>query len=94
MRIQSELPNISQISRLEAKPDIQLDFAHLMKDALTAVNAKIQSADQAAVLLANGQMEIHNAVIMAEKASLALQLTIAIRNKVLEAYQEIMRMQV
>jgi len=33
-------------------------------------------------------------MIIAEKANLALQLTMAIRTKLLEAYQEIMRMQV
>ena len=33
-------------------------------------------------------------MIIAEKANLALQLTMAIRTKVLEAYQELMRMQV
>ncbi|MGB4266344.1 MAG: flagellar hook-basal body complex protein FliE, partial [Limnochordia bacterium] len=50
--------------------------------------------EQAGLLLAKGEIDVHNAVIMAEKANLALQLTIAIRNKIIEAYQEIMRMQV
>ncbi|HHY13607.1 MAG TPA: flagellar hook-basal body complex protein FliE [Thermoanaerobacterales bacterium] len=36
---------------------------------------------------------VHEVIIAAEKAELALQLTIQIRNKVLDAYNEIMRMQ-
>jgi flagellar hook-basal body complex protein FliE len=43
--------------------------------------------------LATGALEnIHEATIAAEKAALALEFTIQIRNKVVEAYQEIMRM--
>ena len=37
---------------------------------------------------------VHEATIAAEKAALALELTVQIRNKVVEAYQEIMRMSI
>ena len=37
---------------------------------------------------------LHNVMITAEKASVTMQTTLEIRNKVVEAYQEIMRMQV
>jgi flagellar hook-basal body complex protein FliE len=37
---------------------------------------------------------LHQVMITAEKASVTLQTTLEIRNKVVEAYQEIMRMQV
>jgi flagellar hook-basal body complex protein FliE len=39
-------------------------------------------------------VEVHQVVIAAQEASLALQLTVQIQNKLVEAYQEIMRMQV
>ena len=39
-------------------------------------------------------VEIHDVMIGMEKAGVALQLTLAVRNKVLEAYQEVSRMQV
>jgi flagellar hook-basal body complex protein FliE len=54
---------------------------------------QIQS-DVAYQQLISGEMEFHDAMIIAEQANLALQLTIAIRSKLIEAYQEIMRMQV
>lgn len=41
-----------------------------------------------------GDVDLHDVTIAAEKASVALQLTVQVRNKVVEAYQEIMRMQV
>ncbi|HHY35534.1 MAG TPA: flagellar hook-basal body complex protein FliE [Firmicutes bacterium] len=43
-------------------------------------------------LVAGTAKDMHSAVLAAEKASLALDLIIAIRNKAIEAYQEIMRM--
>lgn len=39
-------------------------------------------------------VEVHDLMIQMEKASTSMQLTMAVRNKVLEAYQEISRMQV
>ena len=51
------------------------------------------AADSAKKLVLGGEDYLHNTMIAYEKANLALQLTIEIRNKIVEAYQEIMRMQ-
>lgn len=40
------------------------------------------------------EVNLHNVVIAGEKARLSLELTLQVRNKAIEAYQEIMRMQV
>ena len=40
------------------------------------------------------EIDLHNVVIAGEKAKISLELTLQIRNKVMEAYQEIMRMQI
>ena len=70
-------------------------FGEMLKSHLTEVNHLQTSADTAARKLASGQdKDIHNTMIAMEKASVAFQLTMQVRNKVLEAYQEIMRMQV
>ena len=70
-------------------------FGEMLKSHLVEVNRHQTSADVAAQKLASGQdKDIHNTMIDMEKAGLALQLTMQVRNKVLEAYQEIMRMQV
>ena len=70
-------------------------FGQYLSDALGNVNAAQQQADQASADLATGKLEdISQVVIAAEKASVTLQLTIQIRNRVLESYQEMMRMQV
>lgn len=68
-------------------------FADLLKSALAEVNKLQQEADEASLRLATGEAELHQVMIAAEKASISLQLTLAIRNKLLDAYHEIMRMQ-
>lgn len=70
------------------------DFASAIKSYLQDVNQLQFEADVASEQLIRGEIDIHNAMLIAEKANLALELTMAIRNKVVDAYQEIMRMQV
>ena len=53
-------------------------------------NAK-HMAEEAAL---GGDVDLHDVMIAGEKASVAMQLTLQIRNKMVEAYQEVMRMQV
>ena len=84
----------------ESKPLIEnsavgASFEQMLGQALDKVNAlQIKSADLD-TQLASGKLEnIHQAMIMAEKAGIAFQFTMQLRNKVLEAYQEIMRTQV
>ena len=70
-------------------------FASMLQQGLAQVNALQSAADEAIWRLAAGQADnLHEVMIAVERASIALELTIAIRNKLVEAYQEIMRMQV
>lgn len=70
-------------------------FADELARALAQVNALQLEADRQAELLATGELQdVHAVVLAAQKAELALQLTIQLRNRALEAYQEIIRMQV
>ncbi|SHI67197.1 flagellar hook-basal body complex protein FliE [Propionispora hippei] len=70
-------------------------FGQLLSDALNNVNELQKSANQASVDLAAGKLQdVSQVVIATEKASVALQLTMQVRNKIVDAYQEVMRMQV
>lgn len=70
-------------------------FGEYLKNALGEVNNLQKESDNMSKALAAGQVEdISQVVVAAEKADIALQLTLAVRNKAVEAYQEIMRMQV
>ena len=70
-------------------------FGEYLQNALGEVNSLQHESENMSKALAAGQVEdISQVVIAAEKADIALQLTLAVRNKAVEAYQEIMRMQV
>lgn len=77
------------------KPVEGSSFGDTIKDAISKVNDKQSTADDLASKLAAGEpVEIHQAMIAMQQASTALQFAVQVRNKVLEAYQEIMKMQV
>ena len=70
------------------------DFAGMLAKGLESVQASQANADNLAVQVANGTLSDPAQYTMAAtEASLGLQLTMAVRNKGLEAFQEIMRMQ-
>jgi len=75
--------------------DSGANFAAFFQNALQEVNKLQLDADAANVKLATGSIEdIAPVVIATEKASIALQLSMQVRNKIIEAYNEVMRMQV
>jgi flagellar hook-basal body complex protein FliE len=70
-------------------------FSSLLGQFVGEVNAKSQVAGQAVGgLLAGQNVSLHQAVIAMEEAGVSFQLMVEVRNKLLEAYQELMRMQV
>lgn len=70
-------------------------FGRYLTEALAKVEAAQHQAADAAQRLATGEIrDVAEVMIASEKATLALQLTVQVRNKVVEAYQEIMRMPV
>ncbi len=71
------------------------DFNAHLKSALGEVNDLQQKADQAIQqLVGEGKGDLQETMIALEKADVSFRLMMQIRNKVLEAYQEIMRIQV
>ncbi|MFQ6111141.1 MAG: flagellar hook-basal body complex protein FliE [Nitrospinota bacterium] len=70
-------------------------FLAALKEKLSLVNDLQKGAERAGESLAVGESKnIHETMISLERADLALRLLTQIRNKALEAYREIMRMQV
>jgi flagellar hook-basal body complex protein FliE len=79
-------------TRAAGGPDT--DFAGMLSKGLESVQASQANASGLAVQVANGTLQDPAQYTMAAtEASLGLQLTMAIRNKAVEAFQEIMRMQ-
>jgi flagellar hook-basal body complex protein FliE len=71
------------------------DFGQILSQGIENLQALHDRTDQLAVKAATGDLDaIHDYTITATEASVATQLTTAVRNKALEAFQEIMRMSV
>ena len=71
------------------------DFSELVKDFARDVNDMQFQAGHAIDMLVTGQAaDIHQVMVAVEEAGIARDLLLEIRNKVLEGYQELMRMQV
>ncbi|MCA9460551.1 MAG: flagellar hook-basal body complex protein FliE [Nitrospira sp.] len=70
-------------------------FGDLLTQAVEQVNRMQHEAGRLEDAVARGEdVNIHQAVIAGEKAGLSFQLMTKVRNKLIDAYEEIMRMQV
>lgn len=70
-------------------------FENVLGGLVKDVAAKqAQSSATVNALLAGGDVPLHQAMIASEEASVSFQLMVEVRNKLLESYQELMRMQV
>ncbi|NUP99358.1 MAG: flagellar hook-basal body complex protein FliE, partial [Armatimonadetes bacterium] len=72
-------------------------LGHSLGQAVTNRLEAVQTTEAAAAenvqtLLSGGEIDLHNVILSAERAQLELQFTMQLRNKLIEAYQEVMRM--
>jgi flagellar hook-basal body complex protein FliE len=73
----------------------QMDFSKIAMTSLDSLNNNIVESNQALQDLALGKAEsTHEVVIAMEKAKMSLQIAVEVRNKLVEAYQEVLRMQI
>ena len=73
----------------------QASFGQVLKDSLAQVNHLQHEADGAIQQLATGgTATLHDTMLTIEKAELSFRLMMQVRNKIVEAYQEVLRMQV
>jgi flagellar hook-basal body complex protein FliE len=70
-------------------------FGSILGQVVQDVNQKqIDAANTVNGMLSGQSVNLHQAVIAMEEASVSFQLMVEVRNKLLESYQELMRMQV
>jgi flagellar hook-basal body complex protein FliE len=70
-------------------------FNSMLNNAIAKIDGDKKEVEQLENMFVAGELpDVHRLLIAAEKSSLNLQLTVQVRNKVIEAYQEIMRTQI
>ena len=73
----------------------QNEFSQMLKNAIEEVNTAQMESDKVTEKMAMGQdVDLHTVMITSQKSGIMLQTTMEVRNKAVEAYQEIMRMQI
>ncbi len=69
------------------------EFGKVIKGAIDRVESMDKEADKSIMDLLKGKADIHETMIAMQKAEISMRLFLAIRNKAIEAYKEIIHMQ-
>ena len=75
--------------------DTRQSISGTFEKLITEATKNLEAADNAIVESSTGgQVDLHEVMIAMEKADISLRMLVQVRNKAIDAYQEIMRMQV
>ena len=86
---------LADMKKNVAQEEPDKGFGLLLKKSINEINQLHKEADKAVVDLASGNKKnIHQTMIALEKADVSFQLMMQVRNKIIEAYNEVKRMQV
>lgn len=97
-----QIPSLAPLQPLQdgLKPTLPgteggADFGDLLKQALNEVNEASQTAEvEARNLMIGDRADMHSAMLAVQKADLSFQMMMAVRSKLIDAYREVMRMQI
>ncbi|MBW1614181.1 MAG: flagellar hook-basal body complex protein FliE [Deltaproteobacteria bacterium] len=90
------IENVQQLPIKNSKKVTQkgpTGFGEIIKGAINSVNGLDREANRSIVDLLQGKTDIPETMIALQRADISMRLFLTIRNKVLEAYREIMHMQ-
>ncbi len=89
-----QLPEITR-ARTPGKTAEGGSFGDMLKSAISTVNELQKQSDVEIQKLMTGEtQDLHTTMLAVQKADLSFQMMMQVRNKIVAAYQEIMRMQV
>ena len=95
----SSIGSLPPVSQLTLDPSTKVasdngEFAQLFQSTIREVDSAQHSADSAMNNFLNGgQGELHSAILADQKAGLQFDMFMQVRNKVVSAYQEVMKIQ-
>ena len=88
-------PGLQKPNKNEGQVEGGKSFSETLTQSLNEVNSLQHEADEAIENFVAGKSQgIHETMIAVNKADLAFRITMQVRNKIVEAYQEVLRMQV
>ncbi|RYG73877.1 flagellar hook-basal body complex protein FliE [Lentibacillus lipolyticus] len=88
-------PDSGQMQKPVSPHKAQSNFANALQTAIDHVNDTQTLSDKKTEALAQGKIDnLHDVMITAQKASITLETSVQVQRKVIDAYNEIMRMQI
>ena len=88
------VPSIGGLDKAEAASGGGKEFGNLFNEAIGRVEQYRAEAEGSANAFMNGEPEeLHQVIIAGQRAEIAFETFLQVRNKVVQAYQEVMRMQ-
>ncbi|MCM3547028.1 flagellar hook-basal body complex protein FliE [Niallia circulans] len=98
MTIEAMQPLLQPLATTAGKTEVNskgADFKSALMNALQSVNQdQLASSEATQALVKQEPIDVHDVMIAASKASVSMQAALEVRNKAVEAYQEMMRMQI
>lgn len=70
-----------------------VEFKKILSQSIGEVNQQLLQADEDTREMMEGKKDVHQAMISLEQANISMRLLVQVRNKIISAYEEIMRMQ-
>jgi len=84
----------AEMERIEPAGSAEGEFYETLRGAMDQVNQLQNTAqEKVGAMLKGSGMDVHSAMIAVEQADLSFQLMMQVRNKIVQAYQEVSRMQ-
>jgi len=89
----STLPGEKMDSERAEAQNILTDFQKILKRSIEEVDGLSKEANHSVQEMIAGRMDVHQAMVAMEQANISFRLMVQVRNKMMAAYEEIMRMQ-
>ncbi len=90
------LPSLGGVARTGAAGVVSgagdSTFGDSLSALLASVDASAGDSNQAVAAMADGSGDVHTAMLALHRAEVSMQLTVQVRNKLVQAYQDLMRM--
>lgn len=86
---------VCKVNKIQPNPASGTSFADTLKKFVSDVNTMQGKADESIQKMASGEItDVHQVMTAVEEANVSFNMMMEIRNKVMDAYQEIMRMRI
>ena len=86
-------PSISG-SALGATGAPETDFAQALKKGVSAIESQINQTNEVHIDVVNGDLDLHEVAAQLKSSEITFQFALTVRNKLMDAYREVMRMSV